>query len=65
MTQGPTWRQSRSKLSGPTERTHMSEQSKLEDGDELPPEAGNFPLETHPPDDEGNADAEKKEAGDA
>jgi len=43
----------------------MSEQSKLEDGDELPPEAGNFPLETHPPDDEGNADAEKKEAGDA
>jgi len=64
VTQGPTWKQSRSKLSAPTERTHMSEQSKLEDGDELPPEAGTFPLESDPPEDEGNAEAENKEEND-
>ena len=36
----------------------------IPDGDELPPEAGTFPLESDPPEDEGNAEAENKEEDD-
>jgi hypothetical protein len=43
----------------------MNDQNdRLERGDEPPPEAAAFEVEQSPPDDEGNANAELKEADD-
>ncbi len=39
----------------------MTDNDRLEHGDEPPPEAANYELEQNPPDDQGNEDAELKE----